>query len=227
MEFGIEKKVFKLLTDSASNMCKAGRDLNELNEEEEDYDEEHEFDSDCDSVVDSDDEYEDIDDDGAETQVLVGSGIVAGNDIERVDCIAHKINTVIERTLKKKNHFRPMITKSKKLVVSYRRSSKAKSILKKYYEKRLAGFVKTRWWSLLFMLKSVLLALKAPNDAIDKLIDEMQCSGDFDSRTGTSETWTCYLVSCLHLKNSLASSMVKITQQSSEFIRQCWKYWRF
>ena len=62
-------------------MCKAGRDLNELNEEEEDYDEEHEFDSDCDSVVDSDDEYEDIDDDGAETQVLVGSGIVAGNDI--------------------------------------------------------------------------------------------------------------------------------------------------
>ena len=26
------------------------------------------------------------------------------------------------------------------------------------YEKRLAGFVKTRWWSLLFMLKSVLLA---------------------------------------------------------------------
>ena len=62
MEFSIEKKVFKLLTDSASNMCKAGRDLNELNEEEEDY------------------------------------------------------------------------------------------------EKRLAGFVKTRWWSLLFMLKSVLLA---------------------------------------------------------------------
>ena len=48
MEFSIEKKVFKLLIDSASNMCKAGRDLNELNEEEEDYDEEHEFDSDCD-----------------------------------------------------------------------------------------------------------------------------------------------------------------------------------
>ena len=163
-------------------MCKAGRDLNELNEEEEDYDEEHEFDSDCDSVVDSDDEYEDIDDDGAETQVLVGSGIVAGNDIERVDCIAHKINTVIERTLKKKNHFRPMITKSKKLVVSYRRSSKAKSILKKYYEKRLAGFVKTRWWSLLFMLKSVLLALKAPNEAIDKLIDEMQWGLRFTDR---------------------------------------------
>ena len=86
MEFSIEKKVFKLLTDSASNMCKAGRDLNELNEEEEDY------------------------------------------------------------------------------------------------EKRLAGFVKTRWWSLLFMLKSVLLALKAPNEAIDKLIDEMQWGLRFTDR---------------------------------------------
>ena len=174
-EFGIEHKVFRILTDSASNMIKACRDINEL-----DIDTvgslERGDESDCDSSCD------DIDDERCEEGDSSTDSIIfpveetdfESVNVQRLNCIAHKANTIVKKTLNERNSiFCRVLKKTRKYVIKYRTSAKAKSVLLKYYKKRLAGFCKTRWWTDVFMVKSVLLAAKADGGPLEKLTDEM------------------------------------------------------
>lgn len=176
-EYGIFHKVSKMLTDCASNMIKAGRDINELNI---DSDDEEDFpcsedESDCDSISEEDEENFDDRAPLVNAQPVSFETGMATVRLERLNCIAHRVNTVVENTLNDRSSvFGRVLKKTRKFVIKYRRSAKAKGVLMKYYKRRLAGFCKTRWWTDVFMVKSVLLASEADGAPLEKLADEME-----------------------------------------------------
>ena len=172
-EFNIANKVKYLVTDNASNMISAARKLNELDNKEEDYMTDG---SDCDSDVEESHE-EDVgvnSSNDAEIDLLNSSV----SEITRLPCIAHKVNICVVNCIEKKQHaFGRSLGKCRLVAKNYRKSPKAKAILKKYHKRRLAGFVKTRWWSDVFCVKSFLDAYQTQmedgDNAIVKLCDEM------------------------------------------------------
>ena len=172
-EFDIARKVKYLVTDNASNMISAARNLNELDNDDEDN---MSAESDCDSDIDESQEVDTVFssniDEGDHTYECAG-------DLSRLPCIAHKVNICVINCIDKKQHaFGRSLGKCRLIAKNYRKSPKAKAVLKKYYNRRLAGFVKTRWWSDVFCVKSFLEAYQTQmedgDNAIVKLCDEME-----------------------------------------------------
>ena len=81
-----------------------------------------------------------------EQEEHINSFAAAG--LKRLGCFPHTMQLAIIKSFKKRNAMGTMLKKSRKLVVKYRRSSKAKSVLQKtQFKKRLLGCCKTRWWT--------------------------------------------------------------------------------
>ena len=114
-EYGIESKVFKVQSDSASNMIKAYKDINVLNEElqgdfegEDSASEESDMsDSECDEEpedLEDDDEIQtvekfatDLEDEELDHQVAFES-----IDLERLPCFQHKMQSAINKAVEGK-----------------------------------------------------------------------------------------------------------------------------
>ena len=78
---------------------------------------------------------------------------------------------------KKRSSFGRVLRKTKKFVVKYRRSAKAKAILRKTsFKLRLKGWVKTRWWSEIEMASRVVMAAGSPGKPLETLSDRMDWS---------------------------------------------------
>ena len=150
VEFNISAKVFRGLSDNASNMIKGFRDLLELKGNDlEEIEEYSDVDDDDDIVPDfeddlfesSDSEPEDYENDEEEfvdryvekledTERDNAEAFRAKN-IVRLPCISHKIQLPILKTTKeKKNKFGKIFRKYRKMVKKYNMSNKAKKVLR-------------------------------------------------------------------------------------------------
>jgi hypothetical protein len=94
---------------------------------------------------------------------------------KRGRCFSHTGQLPINKVNKLKNQaFGRVLVKAKKYVAMYRKSSKAKYVLRKTsFKKRLAGFVKTRWHSDLEMSKSLVEAAEKEDKPLAKLTEAM------------------------------------------------------
>ena len=117
-EYGIMAKVFKVQSDSASNMIKAYKDINILNEElQRDFEGEDSSDSDSDESDMSDSEYdeepEDLEDDdeiqtvenfaaNLEDEEVDHRVAFESVDLERLPCFQHKMQSAINNAVKGK-----------------------------------------------------------------------------------------------------------------------------
>ena len=61
------------------------------------------------------------------------------------------------------------LKKARRFVVKYRTSSKAKALLKQWFPKRLPGYVITRWWTDVQMLRVLLEAAERQDKPLEKL----------------------------------------------------------
>ena len=190
MEFGIQSKISLILSDNASNAIKSIKDLNTLKDGEEESLEE-ETDSDGSDYSDSESECDEEPSDESEEDLELDE--IANNketdDAEFVNsfkeekfrrgrCIVHTMQLPICRVCKKKrSSFGRVLRKTKKFVVKYRRSAKAKAILRKTsFKLRLKGWVKTRWWSEIEMASRVVMAAGSPGKPLETLSDRMDWS---------------------------------------------------
>lgn len=200
-EFGIRSKAFYCHSDNGSNVKRAFRligegqieraeDLHEVTEEDWDVakdgiDEDDEvsmWESDSDEVdmlqteeleiAAMADNQEKTDDEHREAFKQIG--------LKRLGCFPHTLQCAIMRSIKQKNSgFGGMLKKCRKLVAKYRKSPKAKAILRKTkFNKVLLGWCKTRWWSELTMLKRLVEAMECEVDELgenplDILVDKM------------------------------------------------------
>ena len=185
-EFKIDKKVFRILSDNASNMVKAVRDIQAMEEgdEMEDFEEDYidSDDSDCDSEpgdIENDDEEEEV---GRFTHELEENLVdheraFRAVDLERLGCFAHTIQLPINKCInKKKKCFGVVLRKTRKIVKKYRKSPKAKALLRRRVKNKLAGYVKTRWWTDVAMAKSVVKAAKVPGNPLNDMMEQMEGS---------------------------------------------------
>ena len=97
---------------------------------------------------------------------------------KRGRCYAHTKQLPICKVNKQRNvAFGRVLTKTKKFVVKYRTSPKAKGILKSTsFQKSLLGYCKTRWYSDMAMAKSVIEAAEMEDKPLAKLSAEMNWS---------------------------------------------------
>ena len=189
VEFHIEKKVFQILSDNASNMIKAVRDLQAMEEGDEldDFDDDGEDGedsgvdegSDCDSEpdnIDEDDEVEvvqklseDLEKEFEEHEIAFRAV-----NLERLPCTAHTMQLPINNCInKKKKSFGSVLRKTRKIVKKYRTSPKAKAILRRRVKHRLAGYVKTRWWTDVQMAKTVVKAARVSGNPLNDMMYQM------------------------------------------------------
>ena len=186
VEFNIEKKVFQILSDNASNMIKAVRDLQAMEEGDEldDFDDDGDDSgvdegSDCDSEpdnIDEDDEVEvvqklseDLEKEFEEHEIAFRAV-----NLERLPCTAHTMQLPINNCInKKKKSFGSVLRKTRKIVKKYRTSPKAKAILRRRVKHRLAGYVKTRWWTDVQMAKTVVKAARVSGNPLNDMMYQM------------------------------------------------------
>ena len=191
-EFKIDKKVFRILSDNASNMVKAVRDIQAMEEgdEMEDFEEDYinSDDSDCDSEpgdIENDDEEEEV---GRFTHELEENLVdheraFRAVDLERLGCFAHTIQLPINKCInKKKKCFGVVLRKTRKIVKKYRKSPKAKALLRRRVKNKLAGYVKTRWWTDVAMAKSVVKAAKVPGNPLNDMMEQMEWNIELNER---------------------------------------------
>ena len=193
-EFSIENKVARIISDNASNAIKSVRDLNALGDGEEweefegdDSEDEEDVESDGDDSE-CDIEPDDKEDDREEEVTNFANALETANaeheeafeeeHIYRGPCIVHTMQLPICRVIRKKKiSFGRVLTKTRRYVVKYRQSSKAKAILRKTsFKLRLKGWVKTRWWSDVEMVAIVIKASESPGRPLTKLSDQMKWS---------------------------------------------------
>ena len=92
----------------------------------------------------------------------------------RLPCAAHKVHLVVEKSASHKTLlFGETLKKARGFVVKYRKSSKAKEQLRQWFPKRLPGYVITRWWTDVQMLRVLLEAALLPDQPLKKLSFEM------------------------------------------------------
>ena len=185
IEFGIDKKVFFVLSDNASNMNKAVHDMQEMlsddtGELEEFSDDDSEDDeSECDSEpenIEDDDEIEVVEKQANDLEVEMEDHDTAFKSvqIQRLPCVTHTAQLGINKCInKKKQSFGSVLRKTRKIVKKYRKSPKAKAVLKKKVRTKLAGYVKTRWWTDLAMAKSVVKAAKVQGNPVNQMMEQM------------------------------------------------------
>ena len=191
-EFKIDKKVFRILSDNASNMVKAVRDIQAMEEgdEMEDFEEDYidSDDSDCDSEpgdIENDDEEEEV---GRFTHELEENLVdheraFRAVDLERLGCFAHTMQLPINKCInKKKKCFGVVLRKTRKIVKKYRKSPKAKALLRRRVKNKLAGYVKTRWWTDVAMAKSVVKAAKVPGNPLNDMMEQMEWNIELNER---------------------------------------------
>jgi hypothetical protein len=189
-EFSIEHKINRILSDNASNAIKSVKDLNNLGEGEENEQFEDDADasdgSDSDSESECDEVSEEVEEDREEEEVqeladeldeaeVEFTEAFKEAKIERGRCVVHTLQLPICRVIgNKKASFGRVLRKTKKFVVKYTRSSKAKAILRKAgFKLRLKGWVKTRWWSDYEMVARIVQAGESPGNPLTEMSDKM------------------------------------------------------
>ena len=193
-EVGIRGKVFYVLSDNGSNMIKGltlmGEQEEEVKEAEKDENGEWEDFEEETPLVENDDEEEPLSDDEdkeAEEVDTFADQMQAKEDdqdkgfkeigLMRIPCFPHTLQLPILKTVKvKKNAFGKVLKKGRRLVVKYRRSSKAKNVLQKTkFKKRLLGYCKTRWWTDQDMMERLLEAIQTEDESppLTYLVEEM------------------------------------------------------
>ena len=193
LEYGIYDKVFKVLSDNASTMIKAVRDMKSLKDGEEDEleyssDEEAEENvADSEDEKDDDSEPDDIEDDTEVADVEHHARVMETEEDEHAEafkeaglkrnpCVVHMLQLPIQKLISsKKTTFGKVLRKCRLIVKKYRKSSKAKVILRKLgFKYILQGFCKTRWWSDVAMVERIVKAAEFEGNAVAKLIDRME-----------------------------------------------------
>lgn len=198
-EYGVNSKVFYCLSDNGSNMKKGIRLLaeeNDILETELDEDFWDAWDDRFESELadeedglnpgdsDTDDDHDEEEDDETEVEVVglendqrAHRTAFRSYGLKRLGCFPHTLQlAILKSTKKKRNQFGKVLKKSRKLVVMYRRSSKAKAVLQKTeFKKRLLGYCKTRWWTELLMAGRLCEALECEQvpGPLELLVDTM------------------------------------------------------
>ena len=200
-EFKIENKVFRVISDNASNMKKAVKSYqdipDQLSEDEDEVDEniddtEEDETSECDSEPDNieDDDEEDVVGNFTENMEREAEDhhiAFKAQRLERIGCVAHTMQLPINRCVnKKKRCFGPVLRKTRKIVKKYRMSPKAKAILRKKVKTRLAGYVKTRWWTDIAMSKSVVKAASVAGNPVNEMCYKMDWNLEITDKDITS-----------------------------------------
>ena len=199
-EFKIESKVFRVLSDNASNMKKAVKSYQDVTDEvlSDDEDEDNLVNDTEDESSECDSEPDNIDDDNEEDEVVdftenmereAEDHHVAfrAQRLERIGCVAHTMQLPINRCInKKKRCFGAVLRKTRKIVKKYRKSPKAKAILRKKVKTRLAGYVKTRWWTDVAMSKSVVKAAGMAGNPVNEMCYKMEWNLELTDRDITS-----------------------------------------
>ena len=178
-DYGIQAKVFYCLSDNGSNMKKGlrliSKDSEVLEEELDDdcwdvWDDRFEpevTEEEVDEVSDSEsedfnnnnleeEEEKDVDRQLGELEEDQEENRRSFNraGLKKLGCYPHTFQLAILKSTKKNNNaFGKILKKTRKFVVKYRRSSKAKATLKTQFKKRILGYCKTRWWTDQVMLK--------------------------------------------------------------------------
>ena len=99
--------------------------------------------------------------------------------LRRIPCFPHTLQLPILKTVKQKmNSFGRPLKKTRRMVVKYRRSAKAKNILDQKFKRRLKGYCKTRWWTDNDMVRRVVEAKETDGvpDPLTYLVEEMEWS---------------------------------------------------
>ena len=203
-EYGMNSKVNYIFADNGSNMVKSYRFMNGEGEDNVAAEEEFELESVDLTEGNDDDLFEGLeeeevngDSDEENNEKTADQGLVEDEvdeeieDFEKRDeevvgvlkrrgkrrgrCYSHTQQLPINKVNKQRNvAFGKVLAKTKKYVAAYRKSSKAKCILRKTsFKKSLLGFCKTRWYSDLAMTKSVVEAAEMEDKPLAKLSSEM------------------------------------------------------
>ena len=165
-EWGIEQKLYFVITDNGSNMVKAfQKDVLISIADPESIDEE-DFDEASDSVEEDEDldASEEIDFETRELQ----HKIVFAQMGKRLGCFAHSLQLVIQKV--KENALQPLMKKVHSLVKKVNKSSRATAMLLFLCNKKLVGNVPTRWSSTFIMLDR-LLDVKGP---LSTVLDQLE-----------------------------------------------------
>ena len=197
-EYGVSSNVFYCLSDNGSNMKKGIRLLAEESEvleteldedfwdawddrfETEAVDDEdgsNSGDSDTDEDHDEEDDETEVEVVGLENDQRAHRTAFRSCGLKRLGCFPHTLQlAILKSTKKKRNQFGKVLKISRKLVVKYRRSSKAKAVLQKTeFKKRLLGYCKTRWWTELLMAGRLCEAMECEQvpGPLELLVDTM------------------------------------------------------
>jgi hypothetical protein len=206
-EYNFSHKAFYGLSDNGSNMIKGltlmaeeeadGAEGEQGEQEEEDDEEEdnmEDLETDLTPVVDADDDEEpdseNEEEEDNEVEDFADSMEVKEKDqmagfgslgLRRIPCFPHTLQLPILKTVKqRRSSFGRSLKKTRRMVVKYRRSSKAKNILDRKFKRRLKGYCKTRWWTDNDMVRRVVEARETETeegpDPLTYLVEEMEWS---------------------------------------------------
>ena len=165
------------IVDMTDDDPTSNTDLQDQNEEEDTSDDDHD-ESDGESAererTEEEEEVESeiVDSEQRDDQV---EKVFRRREIKRGRCYSHTQQCAINRVNKQRNvGFGKVLGKCKKFVAKYRKSPKAKGILNNTsFKKSLIGFCKTRWYSDMAMVKSLIEAAEKEDKPLAKLSSEM------------------------------------------------------
>ena len=163
-ELGISGKIYRIITDNASNMIKAykfGRTVNDDNDSENlpQASDSSENVSEHDSIDEYDSEMEWTLLDPIDDKVDGSNGAEETN--VRLSCFAHSIQLAIRDGLNKVPYLSKTLSKCKQLSQKFHKSSKVTDLLEDV-DKRISRSNKTRWCSEYFLIQSILRLEKKP-----------------------------------------------------------------
>ena len=124
--------------------------MKEKNDDEDENDEDDE--EDCEERMDSDLQDREITHALAEAEDIAkvmeeNDAVAAKFNFERLSCLSHHIHLVVDKTINSRMIvFGAILAKIRKIVIKYRMSPKARQILLPLFDKRLSGWVKTRYF---------------------------------------------------------------------------------
>ena len=162
-EYGITEKVFKAVTDNASNMCKAFKvSIEELVQDDDDSDVEHELSSEGDSTCNYSNDDEDDTDISDGIELLDASS----HYDRRISCFAHTLQLTVKDGLEASRQVKTILAKVSKIVNHIKKSTVATEKLELKNRLGIVNKNNTRWNSQLKMVRR-LLELDI-EDVIDK-----------------------------------------------------------
>ena len=141
--YGLEDKVFRIITDNAANMKRGFQDLEDRHESQ------LESDSDSEGLV---EEIDDIDDGEMDDQWDDAVVMMA----KRISCFAHTLQLCVNDGIKGCTRLKSPLAKAGKIVAHVRKSTLATEELEKRFDKVLIAKNDTRWNSQVMMVRRLM-----------------------------------------------------------------------